>query len=97
MSIGEALRLIRSINDLTQKELADELDLSSSYVSELERNNRDPSLSVLQKYAEFFEVPVSSLLMFAENIDDRKRGRSAKKVVSSGLLKLMELASRGRS
>ena len=95
MKIGEALRLIRSINGLTQKELADELGLSGSYVSELERNNRDPSFSVLESYSEYFEIPVSSLMLFAENVEGKK-GR-ANKIVSSGLLKLMELAAKNGS
>lgn len=92
MQIGEALRLMRRINGLSQKDLADELGISPTYVSELERDNRDPSLSVIKRYAEFFEIPVSSLLLFAENVDPDS-GTSSK-FVSQRLLEMMRLAGK---
>jgi transcriptional regulator with XRE-family HTH domain len=91
MNIGEALKLIRTINGLTQAELADELDLSNTYISELERGNRDPSLSVIKRYADFFEIPVSSIMLFAEEMEG---GGKSKRVVSNLLARVLKIAAR---
>lgn len=93
MKIGEALRLIRVLNNLTQKDLAQELGISDSYVSEVERGNREPSFTVVQKYAEFFKLPVSSIILFAESVTESDDKNSGRKVVSDRLLSLMRLAA----
>jgi transcriptional regulator with XRE-family HTH domain len=93
MRIGEALRMMRTINGLTQKEMAKALELSDSYVSELERDNRDPSLSVLQRYADYFQVPVSSILLFSESRGSESQG-SGKKLVADKLLQIMRWAEK---
>lgn len=91
--IGDALRLIRKFHDLSQSELAAAIDVSNTYISELERNNREPSLSVVHKYAEFFDIPASSILFFAENLDDRSPRARANRAVSKKILALMEFLS----
>lgn len=67
--LGEALRLIRVYHDLKQKDAAARLGVSTSYISDLERGDRTPTLAVIQKYAKVFDMPVSSIMFFAENID----------------------------
>lgn len=91
MKIGEALRLIRVLNGLTQKELAREIDLSDSYVSEVERGNREPSLTVIKKYSEYFRVPVSSIMLFAESVSESEGG--VRGLMSERLLEVMKMAA----
>src|SRR5262245_40081832 len=91
MRIGEALRLIRVLNGLTQKELAAEIELSDSYVSEVERGNREPSLTVIRKYADHFALPVSSIMLFAETVSENEGG--VRGVISDKLLEIMKLAA----
>ncbi|WP_323763009.1 helix-turn-helix transcriptional regulator [Maricaulis sp.] len=67
--ISEALRLLRVFHDLKQYELSEKLGISKSHVSEIENGNRTPSLDVIQRYAEVFRVPVSSIMFFAESIE----------------------------
>jgi transcriptional regulator with XRE-family HTH domain len=81
-----ALRLIRQYHRLSQVELADRLSLSKSFVSELEKGHKKASLDVLERYADFFQIPLSSLLLFAErtkNADftERTRAFAARKVL----------------
>ena len=68
--LSEALRLLRVYHDMKQVELCDALGLSKSYISELEKGNRTPSIDVIQKYADFFKVPASSIMFFAEQLEE---------------------------
>ena len=95
--LPEALRLIRVFHDVKQNELAERLGISKSYLSEVERGKKSPSIEVIQKYASEFQMPVSSILFFSEQLDnpnrkspeaDRVRGIIAGKVIS--FLKFIE-------
>lgn len=66
--LGTALRCIRVFHDLKQGEAASKLGISRSYLSEIESGAKEPTLQILQRYAEVFEVPLSSILFFSENI-----------------------------
>ena len=85
--LNEALRLIRAYHDISQTQLCSELGISNSYLSEIESGKKSPSLELLKKYSERFDVPVSSLLFFSENLDSKKvtdklRVGAARKIVS---------------
>lgn len=54
-TMGEALRLLRIFNGYKSAELAKKLELSQSYVSELENGKKQPTMEVLDKYAKVFE------------------------------------------
>ncbi len=88
MNINKALRLIRIFNDLKRNELARRLNLSASYISEIEAGVKHPSLKVLFAYAEYFEMPISSLLFFCENVDDPHL--KTKQFISSKVLAILE-------
>lgn len=85
--LNEALRLIRAYHDLSQTQLCSELGISNSYLSEIESGKKMPSLDLLSKYSQYFDVPVSSLIFFSENLDhtkitDKLRLGTARKIVS---------------
>jgi len=92
---GQALKLLRRSQGLNQSALAKKLDISRSYISELESGNRTPSLDLLKRYAEVFNVPVSSLVFFAEALQDRDnlsgRLEKAKGVISRKVIALLTL------
>ena len=69
ISIGNTIRQLRSHRELTLKELAEETDLSLSYLSLIERNKRDPSLSNLAKIAKAFDLPPSILIFISSDIN----------------------------
>ncbi len=93
--LSEALRLLRVFHDMKQGELAERLELSKSYISEIENGNRTPSLEVIEKYADFFSVPVSSIMFFSEQLEikdgDKPRGGGARKVIASKILNFLKL------
>lgn len=85
--LNEALRLIRAYHDVTQTQLCSQLGISNSYLSEIESGKKQPTLDLLGKYSEIFNVPVSSLLFFSENltvpkVTDKLRLGAARKIVS---------------
>jgi transcriptional regulator with XRE-family HTH domain len=91
--LNEALRLIRAYHDMSQTQLCSELGISNSHLSEIESGKKQPSMDLLDKYGKRFDIPVSSLLFFSENLDnkkitDRVRIGTARKIVS--LLKWVE-------
>lgn len=53
---------LRTINDLTQKELADILNIERSTLSSYETGRRYPTISVLIRIADTFNVSVDYLL-----------------------------------
>lgn len=98
--ISEALRLIRVFHDLKQFELAEKLDVSKSYISEIENGVKAPSLEILRRYAQEFNIPVSSIVFFAEEIPtaragDRIRSKIADKVID--ILRFVERKANAES
>lgn len=65
MNLGRAIKLCRTQRALTQSELADKVGISTSYLSLLEQNKRDPSISIIEKLAETLNVPFSVLMFLA--------------------------------
>jgi transcriptional regulator with XRE-family HTH domain len=86
---NRALKTIRQYHRLSQAELADQLAISRSYLNELEREKKEPSLDILKKYADRFEVPVSSLMLFAEQSDGTGYDK-ARVFIADKILKMLE-------
>src|SRR3546814_16550136 len=87
--LGEAVRLIRVYHDLKQKQVAERLDISTSYLSEIEKGHKTPSLELIQRYSDTFGLPVSSTPRVEEGgASDRTRTFVAGKMV--GLLQFLD-------
>lgn len=86
----EALRLVRVFHDLSQTQLAERLGISNSYLSEIEGGKKSPSLDILEKYAEVFNMPLSSLIFFAENASDPSRSERMRVAIASKALKMLQ-------
>ena len=71
-SIGNTIRQLRSHRGLTLKDMAEATDLSLSYLSLIERNKRDPSLSNLKKISKIFDLPPSILIFISSDMDQHK-------------------------
>ena len=48
MNIGSKIKNLRTMNGLTQDELASRCDLTKGFISQLENNYNEPSISTLQ-------------------------------------------------
>jgi transcriptional regulator with XRE-family HTH domain len=67
-SLGNDIRALRKSRSLTLQELAEKLQRSVGFVSQLERGLSEPSISDLRNIATIFEVPIS--LFFGESPGD---------------------------
>jgi len=98
--LHKPLKLMRIFHELTQKELADKLGISKSHLSEIEAGKKIPTIALLNRYTEIFEVPVSSIFLFSENLDSNFNEFNPKKletVVPSKLLVIMNFIAIHRS
>ena len=68
--IKDALKTLRAYNTLRQNELAKKLEISTSFLSEIERGKKLPNLKLLQKYTEIFEIPISDIFYLQDIIDN---------------------------
>lgn len=77
MSVGNTIKQIRKQKKLTQQELADELKISRSYLSDIENGNKNPSIKTIQTLADKLNVTVSYLTsghkMFKDLTDEEKK------------------------
>lgn len=92
--MGEALRLLRIFNGYKSAELAKMLELSQSYVSELENNKKQPTMDVLDKYARVFDMKRSTLLLFAESLEKDSANIDQKQRVARAGMKLLKILER---
>lgn len=91
--INRALKTIRLYHNLKQTDLAESLNISRSYLSEIESGKKTVSFDILEKYSKKFNIPVSSLVFLSEEIGDPSKKSIAEKFRSSftdRILKMME-------
>ena len=95
-TIGKFITTLRKANGLTQKELAEKLNVSDKTVSRWERDDGAPDLSVIPVIAEIFGVTCDELLRgerkkpterAAESVDESttKGEKQRKRILSMGL------------
>ena len=60
--LGRNMRRLRRERGLSQEQLAHDADMKRSYVSDMERGTRNPSVRALERIASALGVPPSALL-----------------------------------
>ncbi|EPF4548799.1 helix-turn-helix domain-containing protein [Klebsiella aerogenes] len=70
MNIGQAIKLCRTRREISQTDLARKAECSVSYLSMLENNKRDPTLSTLNSIASALNIPVSIIFFIAAEAGD---------------------------
>src|ERR1700720_3186038 len=71
--LGRAIKTQRTSLGISQEELAHRADLHRTYVSDLERGARNPSVDSIDKLARALEVSLSSLFEKASNGNGAKQ------------------------
>jgi transcriptional regulator with XRE-family HTH domain len=66
LSYGLALRQFRAERGISQEELANLADLDRTYVSGVERGERNPTLASLLRLVKALDIPLSELALRAE-------------------------------
>lgn len=68
--ISETLRCIRIANEnMDIKEIGNRIGISSSYISEIEHNKKNPSMKILRKLSELYNMPLSKVMELDEYND----------------------------
>lgn len=63
MGFAHNLKLLRKKANLSQQELAKEIHVPQTTISDLENGKYDPSLSIAYKVASYFRVSIDSLVL----------------------------------
>lgn len=58
------LKVYRAMQDLTQEELAKELDVTRQTIIAIEKEKYDPSLILAFKIAKFFKVQIEDIFIY---------------------------------
>ncbi|OGO26845.1 MAG: hypothetical protein A2Z16_16465 [Chloroflexi bacterium RBG_16_54_18] len=61
MDLGERIRYFRIRKRITGAELAQKTSVSRSLISQIEKNNANPSIETLRRIANVLEVPIAAL------------------------------------
>lgn len=67
--IGDVLKRTRAIYGYKASAMSSLLGISASYLSEIENNKKQPSLELLEKYANIYGIRLSSLILLSENME----------------------------
>jgi len=69
---NKALKAFRVFNRMTQQELAEKLDLSKSFISEMESGKKPATAQIIDRYSELFGVPSWEILYLGSAYDNKK-------------------------
>jgi|SRR5699024_7893969 len=70
MAIGDNVKAIRTEKTLTQEKLAEQMGISRSYLSDIERNRKNPSSKTIKALAEKLDVSMLYLTTGNKTIKD---------------------------
>jgi transcriptional regulator with XRE-family HTH domain len=70
MDLGSAIKKIRKQKEMTQEVFASKCEITQTYLSQIENNQKEPNLSTLKKIGETLNVPLPILFFLSMNDDD---------------------------
>lgn len=86
---GQTLRQLRTVFGYTAKDMSKELDLSASYLSEIENGKKTPSLQTLESYARVLNMKLSTIVLLTEEQDKLSKEGKGKLFVRQMMLKTL--------
>lgn len=63
-TLGERIRLLRKQQGMSQEQLALKAEMAPSFIGEIERNTKKPSIESIEKIANALEISVSELFNY---------------------------------
>ena len=79
MQLGQRVRELRDLQDFTQKDLAERIGVSVSYISKVENDNLHfgdhPSTKFIHKLADELDADEDELLLLSDRVPDALRQR----------------------
>jgi transcriptional regulator with XRE-family HTH domain len=86
---GQTLKQLRTVFGYSAKDMSKELDLSASYLSEIENSKKTPSLQILESYARVFNMKLSTIVLLTEEQDKLSEEGKGKIFVRQMMLKTL--------
>ncbi len=62
-SFGETVKKLREEQNLTLREVAEELQIDTSMLGKIEKNNRKPTKLLIEKFGKYFNVSDKDLMI----------------------------------
>ena len=93
--IGDTLKRTRKIYGYTAAELSRLLEISPSYLSEIENNKKQPSLEILERYSKTYGIKLSSLILLSETLEEAEKSGKGNSFIRSMMLQLINNMSKG--
>lgn len=64
------MRLLRIFNNIKASDVAKSLDISKSYLSEIEHGKKVPTIEIIDKMANLLNVRTSTIFIYEEALND---------------------------
>ncbi len=91
MDIGSIIKKLRKARKITQTQLAKSSGITQTYLSQIENNQKEPTIPTLKAIAEGLLVPLPILLFMAVESDDiPENKRGAYNAVSPSVTALLD-------
>jgi len=87
--IGDVLKRLRVIYGYKASEMSKMLNISPSYLSEIENGKKQPSLEHLRKYAEIFGIKLSSLILLSESYEEAEKDGKGAAMIRTMMISLI--------
>ena len=95
--IGDVLKRTRPIYGYKANEMSSALGISASYLSEIENNKKQPSLELLEKYADIYGIRLSSLILLSESMEDAEKAGKGTAFIRNMMAHLIQSMSKTAS
>ena len=63
-------------------------------ISEIEKGHKTPSYDLLERYSKTFQIPMSAIMFFAEELPSAQNGDKARTKIASKVLDLLKFIER---
>lgn len=73
--MGETLKLLRIFFGYKSVEMAEKLNISQSFLSEVENCKKNPTLELLNQYSKVLNIKVSTIILLAESLENDKNSK----------------------
>ncbi|MED0705272.1 helix-turn-helix domain-containing protein [Aneurinibacillus aneurinilyticus] len=71
LSVGEKIRTLRKKSGLSQERLAFKAGIAPSYMGQVERGTKSPTIDILEKIAVALDVTLEELFSFDQNVSEQ--------------------------
>jgi transcriptional regulator with XRE-family HTH domain len=70
MDLGKTIKTLRKQKDMTQDAFAEKCEITQTYLSQIENNQKEPNLSILKKISKKLDVPLPIIFYLSMNSED---------------------------